>query len=972
MANVLQEFVIALGWRIDPASQQRVIAQAQETAQQAGQQVNTQIQRAAQAHAATNAAVARVIALPVIGSIKAIGAGISTIQTAVVGLQRVADTTASVVGRTLKSSVSGVVGLAAVYVTGRGIAHLAADLTQLDNASRRTGSSVSNIRALDLAFRQIGGTSQDAMSSLEGVAQALRENPGRRDYFKTLGIDAQDTAGMITQMEKALQRFSISSALVIGKGWGLSEEAVRLLHGGGLSREFQEAQKILEEMGTNQDKVTLSSRLMAREWNNIGLRVEVVRDAFFGGAFGGGGGLLGGINRWLARDGGSLRKTFEELGDTVGTFIGNQGQKFVKWLSDLNDPNSKARQEFDGWKTSFTEFGAQAGEVGSKASALWSEFNKGSIALTGQGGLVTAFELLAAVMTGRVIVGLAGVAAALSKVTVLAAAATAAVGLGAGYLLNKYLTPEERDAVSKGGAGDQEHAGKPGDPTDAIISRGGTSIFERLWDLIRGGFERSTQNLNEAAKTLKEVGDKAGGGAGGVGMGGAGGTAGVSGGGDISTGGAGGGSTGTGSETAPTTPADTRTFAERVLPKALGGKDAPAAPSTPPDTRSLPEKILPKALGGKDAPGVPEDTRTFRERVLPKFLGGKDAPAAPAGSGSSVIGGRAARGREARAGMASFNVPDIGPMTDQERNNLGLILKYESRGKNVMNYMGRRQGISPTAPKGYTAQGYYQILNSNWQRIAPRLGINAPNAMAASLEDQTKVALALMREPGQKVGHWANYNPALRAALARGEKVNTANVPDIKPSAPERKIAARDTAEGAKPSGDIPVGETNKPGAIWKSPITGAIYKNDAKGLPSTVSKGDKPENITPPTGSGQGPQGGDTGIPAPKAVKTSNEGPLRDIVGKVGEAIRDVAVPPAMAREAPFAENKVNPFDFSRANLAPAPSSNDNSKNIEFNPIYNTTIKTNGDGKEAATAFQRAHEGLGGEALRSLTTAVR
>jgi hypothetical protein len=119
-------------------------------------------------------------------------------------------------------------------------------------------------------------------------------------------------------------------------------------------------------------------------------------------------------------------------------------------------------------------------------------------------------------------------------------------------------------------------------------------------------------------------------------------------------------------------------------------------------------------------------------------------------------------------------VPNVEGMTDDERNKLGLILEHESKNQNVMNYVGKGQGISPTQAKGYTAQGYYQILNSNWASIAPGLGIKAPNAMAATKEEQTKVALALLRNR-KGIGNWANYNPALRAALQRGDKSRLAD-----------------------------------------------------------------------------------------------------------------------------------------------------------------------------------------------------
>lgn len=140
-------------------------------------------------------------------------------------------------------------------------------------------------------------------------------------------------------------------------------------------------------------------------------------------------------------------------------------------------------------------------------------------------------------------------------------------------------------------------------------------------------------------------------------------------------------------------------------------------------------------------------------------------------------GKRSGGGGGGRSGGAMPGIPESIPMTAAERNTLGLIMKYESGGQNKMNYVGKGQGLDPTTPKGYTAQGYFQMLNSNWRRIAPLYGIKTPNAMASSLEDQTKVALHLLRNGGVK--NWANYNPKLRAALARGEIAPTGGIPEI-------------------------------------------------------------------------------------------------------------------------------------------------------------------------------------------------
>lgn len=141
------------------------------------------------------------------------------------------------------------------------------------------------------------------------------------------------------------------------------------------------------------------------------------------------------------------------------------------------------------------------------------------------------------------------------------------------------------------------------------------------------------------------------------------------------------------------------------------------------------------------------------------------------GSGSSGGGGSGSGGGSGGSGGVP-SIPDSVPMTATERNQLGLILQHESGGRNVMNGVGARRGVSPTAARGYTAQGYYQILNSNWRRIAPKLGINTPNAMASTFEEQTRVAHYLLRNGG--IGNWSNFNPKLRAALARGDQAQFA------------------------------------------------------------------------------------------------------------------------------------------------------------------------------------------------------
>ena len=92
---------------------------------------------------------------------------------------------------------------------------------------------------------------------------------------------------------------------------------------------------------------------------------------------------------------------------------------------------------------------------------------------------------------------------------------------------------------------------------------------------------------------------------------------------------------------------------------------------------------------------------------------------------------------------------------------LALISKYESGNRNVMNYIG---------DSTHTAQGYFQLTNTNWRNLAPGLGVDLgqyPTAMTAPYETQALVANQLLSGPqaGAGIQNWANYNPSLNAAL---------------------------------------------------------------------------------------------------------------------------------------------------------------------------------------------------------------
>lgn len=103
---------------------------------------------------------------------------------------------------------------------------------------------------------------------------------------------------------------------------------------------------------------------------------------------------------------------------------------------------------------------------------------------------------------------------------------------------------------------------------------------------------------------------------------------------------------------------------------------------------------------------------------------------------------------------------------------LDLIQQYESPGGNVRNFR-----FDAT----HTAQGYYQITNTNWRNIAPHLGIDLrqyPSAMAAPKAVQAQVANYLLTRTPGGIGNWSHYNPRLAVALRQHGYPTSGRVPN--------------------------------------------------------------------------------------------------------------------------------------------------------------------------------------------------
>ncbi len=94
----------------------------------------------------------------------------------------------------LAKTMSGIASALAVAATAISATVLAVSksLDDLYWTSQRTGASVTSIKSLSYALSQVGGSASQAVQAYEGLAAALRTNPGTESLLKGLGIATRD------------------------------------------------------------------------------------------------------------------------------------------------------------------------------------------------------------------------------------------------------------------------------------------------------------------------------------------------------------------------------------------------------------------------------------------------------------------------------------------------------------------------------------------------------------------------------------------------------------------------------------------------------------------------------------------------------------------------------------------------------------------------------------------------------------
>lgn len=180
--------------------------------------------------------------------------------------------TAGAAGKTLLG-----VGLAAQAM----VAAYTSSMEKLYYASRRTGASVSNIQALEFGAQKIGIAAGEAQGALEGMAAAVRSNPGLRGLMdQLLGKDSSqmDQAKAMIELVQRLSSMPHYVGSQFAGMFGINEKTFLMLKQGlpELLKAEEERLAMNKRAGLNAEDAAKASVVYANSIRDLTTRIGVL------------------------------------------------------------------------------------------------------------------------------------------------------------------------------------------------------------------------------------------------------------------------------------------------------------------------------------------------------------------------------------------------------------------------------------------------------------------------------------------------------------------------------------------------------------------------------------------------------------------------------------------------------------------------------------------------------------------------
>ncbi len=253
---------------------------------------------------------------------------------------------ATIANTTLHAVKLGVAVEAAALSVVAFTAKVASGLDNLYWMSQRTGATVAGIQQIGYAVSQLGGTVDGTRSSLEGLAQFVRNNPGAEGFLNRLGVQTRDAKGnmrdmasIFTGVGQRLSQMPYYRANQYAQMLGIDENTLMAMRRG-VGQFSAQYTQMAKAIGYNADVAAVSSNRFMTSLRDFGQMAGMARDKIGSGLAGGLAGSIDTLRRQVIdnfpRIEGAITggiKLILGLADTIGTVV----FRLIQAAGDIQD-----------------------------------------------------------------------------------------------------------------------------------------------------------------------------------------------------------------------------------------------------------------------------------------------------------------------------------------------------------------------------------------------------------------------------------------------------------------------------------------------------------------------------------------------------------------------------------------------------------------------------------------------------------
>ncbi|OCY87182.1 hypothetical protein BFR90_13540 [Acinetobacter pittii] len=164
------------------------------------------------------------------------------------------------------------------------VAKTASELDKLYYSSQRIGASASNIRAYGDAISQMGGNAQNALQSLENVAQKMRNSPGYEGMLTGMGVATRDGNGqlrdrveLMKDLSKTMKGMDYYQANAYASSLGIDENTLMAMRDDKFISNMEKYQKLRQDVGLT-DELTKSGTEFMVQFRDITMTTKAITE----------------------------------------------------------------------------------------------------------------------------------------------------------------------------------------------------------------------------------------------------------------------------------------------------------------------------------------------------------------------------------------------------------------------------------------------------------------------------------------------------------------------------------------------------------------------------------------------------------------------------------------------------------------------------------------------------------------------